>query len=114
MELAEIHTIDLRGFGIMHSKCIEINLITKRCMMDSRDYVQSENVTLLKEIYKIKAILSELYAQNGPNSSDYITFSCQLNFLVHEYVEEKMNLFQDHLMDTRNLKNVQYKEMIEI
>ncbi len=82
--------------------------------MDSKKYVQSENVTLLKEIYKIKAILSELYAQNGPNSSDYITFSCQLNFLVHEYVEEKMNLFQDHLMETQNPKKVQYKEMIEI
>ena len=82
--------------------------------MDSKEYIQIENVALLNEIYKIKAILSELYAQNGPNSSDYITFSCQLNFLVHEYVEEKINLFQDHLMDTRNTKKVQYTEMIEI
>ena len=69
--------------------------------MGPKEYVQSENVALLKEIYKLKAILSDLYAQNGPNSSDYITFSCQLNFLVHEYMEEKMNLFQDQLMDTQ-------------
>ena len=40
--------------------------------MDSKEFVQSENVKLLMEIFNIKAILSELYAQNGPNSSDYI------------------------------------------
>lgn len=82
--------------------------------MDSKGYVQRENVTLLKEIYNIKKTLNELYAQNGPNSSDYITFSCQLNFLMNEYIEEKMNLFRDHLMDTRNTKKVQYIEMIKI
>jgi len=82
--------------------------------MDSKEFVQSENVKLLNEIFNIKSILSELYAQNGPNSSDYITFSCQLNFLVHEYIEEKMILFQDQLFDTRNHTGVQFKEMVKI
>ena len=79
--------------------------------MDSKEFVQSENVKLLMEIFNIKAILSELYAQNGPNSSDYISYSCQLNFLVHEYIEEKMILFQDQLFDTRNHTGVQFKEI---
>ena len=82
--------------------------------MDSKEFVQSENVKLLMEIFNIKAILSELYAQNGPNSSDYISYSCQLNFLVHEYIEEKMILFQDQLFDTRNHTGVQFKELIKI
>jgi len=82
--------------------------------MDSKEFVQSENVKLLMEIFNIKAILSELYAQNGPNSSDYISYSCQLNFLVHEYIEEKMTLFQDQLFDTRNHTGVQFKEMVKI
>ncbi len=82
--------------------------------MDSKEFVQSENVKLLMEIFNIKAILSELYAQNGPNSSDYISYSCQLNFLVHEYIEEKMILFQDQLFDTRNHTGVQFKEMVKI
>ena len=82
--------------------------------MNSKEFVQSENVKLLMEIFNIKAILSELYAQNGPNSSDYISYSCQLNFLVHEYIEEKMILFQDQLFDTRNHRGVQFKEMIKI
>ena len=81
--------------------------------MDSKEFVQSENVKLLMEIFNIKAILSELYAQNGPNSSDYISYSCQLNFLVHEYIEEKMILFQDQLFDTRNHTGVQFKEMVK-
>ena len=82
--------------------------------MDSKEFVQSENVKLLMEIFNIKAILSELYAQNGPNSSDYISYSCQLDFLVHEYIEEKMILFQDQLFDTRNHTGVQFKEMVKI
>jgi hypothetical protein len=82
--------------------------------MDSKEFVQSENVKLLMEIFNIKAILSELYAQNGPNSSDYISYSCQLNFLVHEYIEEKMILFQDQLFDTRNHTGVQFKELVKI
>ena len=82
--------------------------------MDSKEFVQSENVKLLMEIFNIKAILGELYAQNGPNSSDYISYSCQLNFLVHEYIEEKMILFQDQLFDTRNHTGVQFKEMVKI
>lgn len=82
--------------------------------MDSKEFVQSENVKLLMEIFNIKAILSELYAQNGPNSSDYISYSCQLNFLVHEYIEEKMILFQDQLFDTRNHTGVQFKELVKV
>ena len=82
--------------------------------MDSKEFVQSENVKLLMEIFNIKAILSELYAQNGPNSSDYISYSCQLNFLVQEYIEEKMIFFQDQLIDTRNHTGVQFKEMVKI
>ena len=57
--------------------------------MNSKEFVQSENVKLLKEIFNIKAILSELYAQNGPNSSDYISYSCQLNFLVMNILKKK-------------------------
>ena len=82
--------------------------------MDFKEFVQSENVKLLMEIFNIKAILSELYAQNGPNSSDYISYSCQLNFLVHEYIEEKMILFQDQLFDTRNHTGVQFKELVKV
>ena len=80
--------------------------------MNPKEYVQSENVKLLKEISKLKTILSDLYAQNGPNSSDYITFSCQLNFLVNEYVDEKLSFFQDQLAETRN-SSMQHREMIK-
>ena len=80
--------------------------------MNPKEYVQSENVKLLKEISKLKTILSDLYAQSGPNSSDYITFSCQLNFLVNEYVDEKLSFFQDQLAETRN-SSMQHREMIK-
>ncbi len=79
--------------------------------MNPKEYVQSENVKLLKEISKLKTILSDLYAQSGPNSSDYITFSCELNFLVNEYVDEKLSFFQDQLTETRN-SSMQHREMI--
>ncbi len=82
--------------------------------MMSKEYVQKENVNLLMEIFNLKTILSKLYAQSGPNSSEYISFSCQLNFLVQEYMEEKMILLQDQLIGTRNNTGVQMKEMMEI
>ena len=81
--------------------------------MNPKEYVQSENVKLLKEIWKLKTILSDLYAQSGSNSSDYITFSCELNFLVNEYVDEKLSFFQDQLAEIQNSSDMQQKEMIK-
>ncbi|MCQ6274987.1 hypothetical protein JMM81_08435 [Bacillus sp. V3B] len=72
-------------------------------MMEPREHVRSENKKLLMEIFKLRMLLSELYTQSGPNSSDYITLSIKLDLFVQEYMEEKMKALQDELMESGNL-----------
>lgn len=51
--------------------------------------VKLENMELLMEIVNLRAKLSKLYNQSGPNTSEYITLSIQLDLLMEEYFEEK-------------------------
>lgn len=58
-------------------------------MMKTSEAVKLENMELLMEIVNLRAKISELYKQSGPNTSEYITLSIELNLLVKEYFEEK-------------------------
>ncbi|MGM0875744.1 MAG: hypothetical protein ACQEWV_13330 [Bacillota bacterium] len=70
-------------------------------MMKVNDHVQSENMNLLLEIYNLKIVLSELYSQKGPANGDYISFSIKLDLLLKEYIEEKINMLSDELLEMR-------------
>ena len=59
-------------------------------MMIASEAVQVENMKLLMEIVNLKTQMSELYNQKGPGSSDYIKLSINLDLLINEYVEEKI------------------------
>ena len=72
-------------------------------MMEANRYVQRENMKLLKEIYNLKTQLNEMYIQSGPNSSDYINLSIKLNVLEKKYMEEKLTMYQEELVNTRTL-----------
>jgi len=78
--------------------------------MESKESVQNENMKLLTEIFNLRMILKELYAQSGPNSSDYISFSCKLDFLVKEYMEEKMNMVKNELIENWKQNAIQHHE----
>jgi hypothetical protein len=58
-------------------------------MMKTSEAVKVENMELLMEIVSLRAKLSKLYNQSGPNTSEYITLSIQLDLLMKEYFEEK-------------------------
>jgi len=45
------------------------------------------------EIFDLKVNLEELYEKKGPVTSDYISLSIKLNYLMKEYFEEKINHF---------------------
>jgi hypothetical protein len=49
-----------------------------------------DNMNLLMEIAKLKTKIGELYSENGPSSSDYISLSIKLDLLIKEYIEEKI------------------------
>jgi hypothetical protein len=60
-----------------------------RCMMKTMEAAQMENMELLLEIVNLKTNLSDIYKQDGPNSSEYINLSIKLHSLMHQYFEEK-------------------------
>lgn len=69
--------------------------------MKAIDHVQSENMNLLLEIYNLKTILSELYSKKGPANGEYISFSIKLDLLLKQYIEEKMTMLNDELIEMR-------------
>jgi hypothetical protein len=60
-------------------------------MMEPKDYLQGEDLKLLKEIMNLRTNLSELYTQTGPSSPDYISLSIKLNLLINKYFDEKIS-----------------------
>jgi hypothetical protein len=75
-------------------------------MMEAKDHVQVENISLLKEIMNLRTNLSELYSQTGPSSPDYISLSIKLDLLINKYFDEKIssltNFSKDILMEILN------------
>jgi hypothetical protein len=75
-------------------------------MMEAKDHVQGENISLLKEIMNLRTNLSELYSQTGPSSPDYISLSIKLDLLINKYFDEKIssltNFSKDYLMEILN------------
>jgi hypothetical protein len=75
-------------------------------MMEAKDHVQGENISLLKEIMNLRTNLSELYSQTGPSSPDYISLSIKLDLLINKYFDEKIssltNFSKDYLMEVLN------------
>lgn len=71
-------------------------------MMGTIKYSQDENNKLLMEIMNLRINLSELYAQSGPSSSNYISDSIKLDLLINEYLDEKISkltsIAQDQLI----------------
>lgn len=61
--------------------------------MKTNKSVQIENDKLLMDIVEIKRKLSELFNRTGPNTSEYISLSIKLDFLMNEYFNEKMEQF---------------------
>jgi hypothetical protein len=61
--------------------------------MKAIEHVQGENLKLLMEIFTLKMKISELYIQEGPCSSKYISLSLKLDVLMKEYFEEKLKNF---------------------
>ena len=57
--------------------------------MKTKEYVKSE---VLVEIANVRKMLSELYNEFGPNSSDYISLSIKLDILVRDYIDERISL----------------------
>lgn len=60
--------------------------------MKSDKLIQDENTKLLMEIVDMKTKLTNLYNQFGPNTSEYVLLSIQLDKLMNEYFEEKVAL----------------------
>lgn len=81
--------------------------------MKTKEKVQSENMGLLSEIYHLRIILKEIYSQKGPANSDYISLSIKLNLLVNEYIDEKISMLKDELIEICNQKGFQHQETIE-
>ena len=58
--------------------------------MEANKPNQMENTKLLKDIVDLKIQLSQLYNQSGPNTSEYVSLSIQLDKLMNVYFEEKV------------------------
>lgn len=86
-------------------------------MMEENEHVQSENMRLLMEIFKLKVHLEEIYNQKGPDTPEYITLSIKLNLLTKEYFEEKMlsliDVSKDNLTDIWNRNGFKHVDTIE-
>jgi hypothetical protein len=59
-------------------------------VMKTNGSIPLENMNLLMEIAHLKTKVTELYKQNGPGNSDYISLSIKLNLLINEYIDEKI------------------------
>lgn len=62
--------------------------------MKANKSIQIENRELLMDIVNLKIKLGELYNHTGPNTSEYVSLKINLDCLMHEYFEEKI----EHLM----------------
>lgn len=62
--------------------------------MKTNKSIQIENTKLLMDIVELKIKLGELFNQTGPNTSEYVSLKINLDFLMNEYFEEKI----EHLM----------------
>jgi hypothetical protein len=82
-------------------------------MMEAKNRVHGENMKLLKEIYNLKMKLNDMYIQNGPNSSDYINLSIKLNVLEKKYMEEKLTMFQEELVNREKSQENQQSKFIK-
>jgi hypothetical protein len=60
------------------------------CMKLKPESVQSENISLLLEIYNLKIQLRDLYKQTGPGNTDYISLSIKLDLLQNEFINGKI------------------------
>ena len=80
--------------------------------MEAKDRVHGENMKLLKEIYNLKMKLNDMYIQSGPNSSDYINLSIKLNVLEKKYMEEKLTMFQEELVNKEKPQGNQQSKFI--
>ncbi|KGM45995.1 Spo0E family sporulation regulatory protein-aspartic acid phosphatase [Neobacillus niacini] len=58
--------------------------------MKTNKSIKVENQKLLMDIVELKIKLSELFNQTGPNTSEYISLSIKLDFLMNEYFDEKI------------------------
>ena len=84
-----------------------------RCKMEYKEHIQSENMDLLMEIFNLKTILSELNAQTGPNSSNYLNLSLKLKLLERKYMDEKMNMYKDTFIEMLKGDESPYNEIKE-
>jgi hypothetical protein len=69
--------------------------------MKAVNHVQNENMDLLLEIYNLKTTLNDLYSKKGPANGEYISFSIKLDLLLKQYIEEKMTMLNDELLEMR-------------
>lgn len=60
-------------------------------MMEVQEAKYYENMELLLEISDLKTRKNELYKQYGPGSPDYIKVSLNLELLVKQYLNEKID-----------------------
>lgn len=85
-------------------------------MLKEKVQVQSENLGLLMEIFDLKVNLEELYEKKGPVTSDYISLSIKLDYLMKEYFEEKIGNFintsRDQLIEICEDNGCKYPETI--
>lgn len=58
--------------------------------MKANKSIQNENTKLLLDIVDLKVKLNDLYHSTGPNTSDYVNLKINLDCLMHEYFEEKI------------------------
>jgi hypothetical protein len=42
-----------------------------------------------------------LYSKKGPANGEYISFSIKLDLLLKQYIEEKMTMLNDELLEMR-------------
>lgn len=56
--------------------------------MESKEQIQTDNQHRLLHIIDLRNRLEELHLQTGPNSSQYINLSLQLDQLEKEYIKE--------------------------
>jgi len=61
-----------------------------RCRMKANKSIQNENTKLLLDIVDLKIKLNDLYNSTGPNTSDYVNLKINLDCLMHEYFEERI------------------------
>ncbi|MEH7179185.1 hypothetical protein [Neobacillus vireti] len=58
--------------------------------MEAKKLNHKENTKLLMDIVNLKIKQLELYSRTGPNSSEYVSLSIQLEKLMNVYFEEKV------------------------